>query len=1312
MKISACYIVKNEEKNISKSIESLKDAADEIIVVDTGSEDNTCALAEELGARLYHFQWIDDFAAAKNFALSKAVGEWVLFLDGDEYFCHPDRVRAEVEKLISSQPDMDGFQLRRKNVDGHEGGEALGDSYCVRLFRNTEDIRFVGRIHENINHRRRDLRIGFAGENLDIWHTGYSRDIIEKKIHRNLKLLKAVEKRGTSGGLEIYLADCYFGLREYGTSYKYAMEAIANEDILPNAREDMFRIAIESMRKLNLPDEDMLIVAEAALLEFSDIPDYHAQKGMILCGLGRLQEAEKSFAKALDLWHNPRPVEYGTTFNEKIANIVEKHIGEIHALEQNNKTQEDKPIYISACYIVKNEEDKLSQSLKSIQGLFDELIVTDTGSTDGTCDIARAYGAKIYHHEWKSDFSDARNFTIEKAQGRWILFLDADEYFTPETAGNLRRVLEEADRAEKKLLLIQWRNIDADTGEHLVDVYTPRVFRNLPELRYEGRIHEQLKENGGDVANAAAVPDAELLLIHTGYSSSIAKSKAKRNLELLLKEIESSKEPEKYYMAIAESYEGIGDKENAIKYAEMDIKINGRQSINYASRSHRLLIKLYRELNQVANYHKVAKLAVEEFPELPEFHAEYAECIAAEGRYSEALNEGKLAEKCYDDFLNGKISSLEPVQFDSGMLNTLEQRMAMWKENIDLKESHKPIQETKTHTPLKITACLIFKNDIRDMEAWLKNTEVYADSRVLVDTGSTDGSRALVEKSGCRVIDFPWNGSFADARNFALNAVKNDGGWITFTDADEIFETPETLREHIEAYAEGENPPEALSVYISNIDEDNHNREKQHFYNVRIFKNTPELRYHGSIHENLVRVSEGLNLPEIARESRIRVLHKGYSSGRIAEKSARNLQMLLKDIEIDGENKRHYHYLAEAYIGTGQYEKALKYSQIALDTGDNQDAGNMLQVALESLRALNYPLGTQLETAKRGMELLSEIPDYYAETGIIEYDLGHRVEATEHLTKALELESLDQSGEAAHFAILKSDVYAILGEISLSVGEAATADNLCEKALNESWENRRGLNLYRNIHADLSPVNFIENVLEKIGDSKEHRSILTRWSLLEGHWDIYKELIEQNPDAKSSDIEMLQLFKDIHDGRYHEVYNQSIDCLVGAFYKLVVSILKSEEIPGIEGHAVRQRCISLLPEPAGNFMRAYFGDESVEISEERFNVVEPYILEYGSEKQIGAMASVLTKFSLKKVKSVAKKAMEKDRYQGAFELLSAIPADSPEADGEFWGMAGICLYQMGEYESAMECISRAEAHGDISLELKSYKAWIEERGAE
>ena len=86
-----------------------------------------------------------------------------------------------------------------------------------------------------------------------------------------------------------------------------------------------------------------------------------------------------------------------------------------------------KDVKISACMMVKNEEEMLPRCLNSIKHLIDELIVVDTGSTDKTIEIAESFGAKIYHHPWENNFSKHRNQSLGYATGDWILLVDADE---------------------------------------------------------------------------------------------------------------------------------------------------------------------------------------------------------------------------------------------------------------------------------------------------------------------------------------------------------------------------------------------------------------------------------------------------------------------------------------------------------------------------------------------------------------------------------------------------------------------------------------------------------------------------------------------------------------------------------------------------------------------------------------------------------------------------------------------------------------------------------------------------------------------
>ena len=96
---------------------------------------------------------------------------------------------------------------------------------------------------------------------------------------------------------------------------------------------------------------------------------------------------------------------------------------------------------LSFCMIVKNEEASLPQCLNSVKDVVDEMVVLDTGSTDKTVEIAKEFGAKVYHFEWCNDLSAARNESLKYVQGDWVLVLDADEVLTPEIVPQMKQAM-------------------------------------------------------------------------------------------------------------------------------------------------------------------------------------------------------------------------------------------------------------------------------------------------------------------------------------------------------------------------------------------------------------------------------------------------------------------------------------------------------------------------------------------------------------------------------------------------------------------------------------------------------------------------------------------------------------------------------------------------------------------------------------------------------------------------------------------------------------------------------------------------------
>ena len=116
MRISACYIVKDEAARLSRSLASLTGAVDEIVVVDSGSTDDTVKIAVEFGAQVFQFPWCDDFSATRNFSLSKATGDWVLVVDADEYF--PDGMAGNIRRVVEQYgKDADLLMFLRRELD-------------------------------------------------------------------------------------------------------------------------------------------------------------------------------------------------------------------------------------------------------------------------------------------------------------------------------------------------------------------------------------------------------------------------------------------------------------------------------------------------------------------------------------------------------------------------------------------------------------------------------------------------------------------------------------------------------------------------------------------------------------------------------------------------------------------------------------------------------------------------------------------------------------------------------------------------------------------------------------------------------------------------------------------------------------------------------------------------------------------------------------------------------------------------------------------------------------------------------------------
>lgn len=148
IRVSACLIVRDEAKTLEQCLASVKAVADEIVVVDTGSTDDSKTIAQRYGAKVREFVWCDDFSAARNASLEAATGDWALWIDADEELTAASR-EAIREAVI--RPQFGGYFVRIVNFLADEGAAAQYVHRPIRLFRRTPETRFTGRIHEQIS---------------------------------------------------------------------------------------------------------------------------------------------------------------------------------------------------------------------------------------------------------------------------------------------------------------------------------------------------------------------------------------------------------------------------------------------------------------------------------------------------------------------------------------------------------------------------------------------------------------------------------------------------------------------------------------------------------------------------------------------------------------------------------------------------------------------------------------------------------------------------------------------------------------------------------------------------------------------------------------------------------------------------------------------------------------------------------------------------------------------------------------------------------------------------------------------------------
>lgn len=315
--ISLVIIAKDEANSIEKAILSAKGIVDEIIVIDTGSTDNTIQIAEQNGALVFKFVWSENFSAARNYAILKVSKDWILTIDADERIVYFDKDLYDVENQI-----IGGYLVNIKNYLNNNN-DYTTHKY-TRFFRNNKNFNYSGRIHEQIRDSIEEQGFEIADSTILIEHFGYI-NTSEEKLLRNIKLLDLdLLANPTDYFAQYHKAQTLFGLQRFDDAKNIFLKIMNH----PNISTDQNEFSKLRLSQIYLANNEF----EKAI-EFCQFSSENIEKeGLRFYILAACYMNLFQFEKAFECYSKPEV---------KISSAVDKNIV-IKAIEFLNKFLDNK----------------------------------------------------------------------------------------------------------------------------------------------------------------------------------------------------------------------------------------------------------------------------------------------------------------------------------------------------------------------------------------------------------------------------------------------------------------------------------------------------------------------------------------------------------------------------------------------------------------------------------------------------------------------------------------------------------------------------------------------------------------------------------------------------------------------------------------------------------------------------------------------------------------------------------------------------------------------------------------------------------
>jgi GT2 family glycosyltransferase/tetratricopeptide (TPR) repeat protein len=304
VRLSLCMIVRDSARTLRPCLESIKPWVDEIVVVDTGSTDETPRIVEELGGRLFHFPWCDDFSAARNESLRHARGEWIFWMDSDDTI--PTACGRGLRDLVGREvePGLLGYIMQVHCPGGDEEGDGGSNVTVVdhvKLFRNRLDLRFDGRIHEQILPAIRSAGGQVAWTDLYVVHSGSdpSPEAQERKRRRDLHILHLELRERPAHPFTLFNLGMTYSdggnFDEAEEFLKRSLRASAPED--SHVRK-VYALLVHAQMHLGRREEALATCRRGRELYQADA-ELRFREGALLHDLGRWDEAVRAYLDVL-----------------------------------------------------------------------------------------------------------------------------------------------------------------------------------------------------------------------------------------------------------------------------------------------------------------------------------------------------------------------------------------------------------------------------------------------------------------------------------------------------------------------------------------------------------------------------------------------------------------------------------------------------------------------------------------------------------------------------------------------------------------------------------------------------------------------------------------------------------------------------------------------------------------------------------------------------------------------------------------------------------------------------------------------------